>query len=167
MLHQRLLVYHPCPRVRSLSTCKCSELFCLNSFVHVFNQKMLLLFTCFADREEDNESKSKGEDGVDLEAVFDDMPLDNHDIQPSPPMQFSPIPKTPPVATITTFDVHRPPDTTLSHVRIFCLDIIFIQPQQFQTKKFQYFPCFTGVQQTFQPTKANTQVANKQPEQQQ
>ena len=73
--------------------------------------KNILICYFFSDDDSDGavtESESEGEDGEDLEGVFDPVPLDNSDLIPSDDLEdlpFSPVTDTPPSTTVTV-DVH-------------------------------------------------------------
>ena len=67
-----------------------------------------------------NPVKVRGEDSEDLEGIFDDVPLDNSDIQQvAEDTQLSPIPDTPPNTITVDVDVHTP----VVSLNIFHLDV--------------------------------------------
>ena len=74
-------------------------------------KKYIYLLLFFSDDDSDGavmESESEGEDGEDMEGVFDPVPLDNSDlIPPDDPedLPFSPVTDTPPSTTVTV-DMH-------------------------------------------------------------
>ena len=58
--------------------------FSLNDGIHVkkYSTEKYNIFAWFTDQKDDDESsESEGEDGKELEGIFDDVPLDNSDIQ--------------------------------------------------------------------------------------
>ena len=91
-----------------------------------------------------NSSESEGEDGKELEGIFDDVPLDNSDIQQvADGTQFSPIPDTPMNTITVDVEVHTP----VVSLNIFCLDLKLFATEHaiFQPKNYNIL---LGLQRT-------------------
>ena len=128
------------------------HIFPWNDGVHVkkYSTKIYNIFAWFIDKDDDDEdesSESEGEDGKDLEGIFDDVPLDNSDIQQvADDTQFSPISDTPPTSTNTiTVDVEV--HTPVVSLNIFCLDVKLFATEHaiFQLKNYNIL---LGLQRT-------------------
>ena len=145
------------------------HIFPWNDGVHVkkYSTEKYNIFTWFTDKDDDNEdesSESKGEDGKDLEGIFDDVPLDNSDIQQAADdTQFSPILDTPPNTITVDVEVHTP----VVSLNIFYLDVKLFATWtcHFSTEKLQYFAWFTENKQILQYAMVDTETTDHQWEQ--